>query len=211
MLIDALLDNVWLDLAIWIVLYVSDYQLTIISARRYAETIKEFSLQEGSFELTPFYEGDVDALRRFSPRMVLMLTLQCAAILIFWTLTQWSGDREVFAGFLGAFFLLEVVVHMRHARNLVTFHYGQQGGLRGRLERARWLVLRLSAVDMALYAVLFVLLFLLTGSWFVLGGVGGCLITAVRQWHSASVALARKAEAREATQELDKGGVSDAT
>ena len=93
---------------------------------------------------------------------------------------------------VGTLFLLEVVVHMRHARNLVTSHFSRRGGVQGRLEQARWFMLRLSAADLAAYAVLFFLLFVLTGSWFVLGGVFGCVINAALHWHRADMALVAK-------------------
>jgi hypothetical protein len=204
MLEQVLLNNLWLDILIWIALYISDYQLTIVSARLYQTVGREFLSLEGSFELTPFYERDVDALRRVSPRFLAMLTLQCLAIFLMWTFTtQWSDDPALFSFVLGALFLLEVVVHVRHVRNLVTFHYARRiGSLKGRLERARWFVLRLSAVDLAGYALLFLLVFLLTGSWFFLGGTTSCLVTAAKHWHQATKALAPRPETPEGTETL---------
>lgn len=198
MLEELLLNNIWLDLLIWIVLYLSDYQLTIVSARLHQAVLKDHLPLEGSFELTPFYERDVNVLRRVSPRLLAMLALQCLVLLLYWTLTTvWSYYPAPFLLLLGAFFLLEVVVHIRHVRNLVTFRYARRGGLEGRLERARWFVLRLSALELVGYAALFLLIFLLTGSWFVLGGTVSCLVTAAKHWHQANKASAPQPEAPE--------------
>ena len=57
-------------------------------------------------------------------------------------------------------------------------------GLRGRIEYPRWLSLRLSAVEILGFAVLFLVAFLISGSWFFIGGAISCLLTGVkhRDW-----------------------------
>jgi hypothetical protein len=205
MLEELLVNNIWLVILLWIVLYISDYQLTIVSARRYQTVGEKYLSVEGSFELTPFYERDVDALRRFSPRLLAVLALQCLLILFAWTLSKEWGGEPVFFWILGAFFLLEVVIHIRHLRNLVTYHYfGQGEALWGKLDRSRWLVLRLSAVDLIGYAAIFLLVFLLTGSWFFVGGVTSCLVTAAKHWHQANKARSAQPKPSESSMAVDE-------
>jgi hypothetical protein len=50
----------WTGVALWIILYISDYYLTLYSARGFHE-IGHFQF-EGSLELTPQYQKDIDAL-----------------------------------------------------------------------------------------------------------------------------------------------------
>src|SRR5258705_13294441 len=67
---------------LWIILYTSDYYLTIYSARGFRE-IGHFQF-EGSFELTPQYQSDIDALKPISKRHVVLLLLYSLIILILW-------------------------------------------------------------------------------------------------------------------------------
>ena len=53
---------------LWALLYISDYACTIASAGAYRAGVSEYIEFEGSFELTPYYQADVNALRHFSRR-----------------------------------------------------------------------------------------------------------------------------------------------
>jgi len=70
-MVDALLDSVWLGPSLWAALYASDYFLTIACARMYQAQDK--IVFEGSYEITPLFQADVNALRRLSPRFVIAL------------------------------------------------------------------------------------------------------------------------------------------
>ncbi len=65
---------------LWIILYISDYYLTIYSARGFRE-IGHFQF-EGSFELTPQYQKDIDTLRPVSRRHITLLFVYSLIILI---------------------------------------------------------------------------------------------------------------------------------
>lgn len=81
-------------------------------------------------------------------------------------------------------------MHVRHARNAFLFRAVLAGqGVFGRVKYGRATILRLSAVESLAFAFLFMVAFAATGSWFVLGGVGGCLGLA-----RSHFALARKHE-----------------
>ncbi len=183
MLEDVLVDNLWLVLIIWVVLYVSDYTLTIATAQLYERGVRNLIEFEGGVELNPYFQRDVAALRQISPRFVIMLLCSTALIGFEWLVTVQTGVlREGFSFFIGGLFLLEAAVHMRHLRNLVTYRDMARGrGVQGRIAYRRWLVLRVSALDLAGLAALYLLTFLLTGSWFFAGGAGFCGGLAVRQ------------------------------
>jgi hypothetical protein len=55
----------------------------------------------------------------------------------------------------------------------------------GRLEYSRPLMLRLSSLELLTFSGLFAVLFLFTGSVFILGGVTTCLSLAVQHWRLA--------------------------
>jgi hypothetical protein len=83
MLEELLVNNVWLAIAVWIIVYTLNYQLTITSAKLYQAGAKDYFRIEGSVELTPIYQKDVDALRRFSTRalgIVIFFSLLLAAM-----------------------------------------------------------------------------------------------------------------------------------
>jgi hypothetical protein len=65
--------SVWPGLTVWVLLYISDYALTIAGARLYRGGVSEKLAFEGSYEITPFFQRDINSLRRISPRFLVML------------------------------------------------------------------------------------------------------------------------------------------
>ena len=68
----------WPGLILWIVLYISDYYLTLYAARGFKE-IGHIQF-EGSYELTPQYQKDIDALTPVSRRHLIALVLSSAIL-----------------------------------------------------------------------------------------------------------------------------------
>src|SRR5262249_29585706 len=68
-------DNLWSGLMVWVVLYVSDYSLTLACARLYRQGVCDKIVFEGSFELTPYFQADIDSLRAVSPRFLAALII----------------------------------------------------------------------------------------------------------------------------------------
>lgn len=172
------LTNVWIGLAFWAVLYISDYTLTIVGARLY-QGVREKITFEGSYELNPYFQRDVNALRTISPRFVVALVLSSAWLCIVWILAQLAAPQlYVFA--LGTMISLQLCVHVRHIRNISFFRIVATDAVRGRIEYSKWATLRNSAVEMLSLSGLFVVLFVFTGSRFLLGGVLSCSIVAAK-------------------------------
>jgi hypothetical protein len=179
----------WPGLLLWIAVYISDYMATVISAHLYRRQAKDHLVFEGSFELTPQFQRDIDSLRWVSPRFLIMLVLTSLILVAEW----WLSHQEPFGPgmymfILGGFVLMEAAVHMRHFRNLFLFRstFGP-AGITGRIEYPRKIILRLSAFEFLEFSVLFFLLYVATQSWFLLGGSLACLIISFRHW-----ALARR-------------------
>ena len=61
--------------------------------------------------------------------------------------------------------------------------------VRGRIEYSRRLTLRMSSVELLGFSGLFLLLFILTQSWFILGGTMSCLVTAVKHLRLARASV----------------------
>jgi hypothetical protein len=184
------LDSLWPGLATWAALYVSDYCLTIYCARLYRTRARGRICFEGSFELTPMFQKDVDAGRRFSPRFLIVLVASGAWLGMAWLLSNLPPvNLEIYEFALGMLVLVELAVHHRHIRNAVFFRTGfGDDGVRGRIEYPRPLILRNSAAELLCFAGLYLAVFAVTGSPFLLGGATLTLATGL-----GHLRLARKA------------------
>jgi hypothetical protein len=187
-MLDFFLDSPWPGMVAWTLLYISDYALTIRCAALYNKHVRETIGFDGSYELTPIFQRDVDALKVVSPRFLLALASSVATVGLVWLLTS-PKFLVLYAFLLGAMLLVELTVHVRHVRNLSMFLDVARGeAIRGRIEYSRPAMLRMSAVELAAFAGVYFIIFLFSESWFVLGGAASCLSTARKHF-----ILARKA------------------
>jgi hypothetical protein len=182
-----LIDNVWLAILIWVVLYVSDYALTLSAARLYRTGANKHIGFEGSYELTPYFVKDIDTLRFLSPRFLLALVLSVLFILAEWGLFVPFGHLPgAFLFVLGMLYLVEAAIHLRHWHNLYVFRQCRhEGNVTGRIEYTKSFSLRNSAVQVWGFSALFLALALVTGSWFLAGGSLSCLATGIQHWRLA--------------------------
>ena len=170
-----LATNPWYGILFWIILYSSDYYLTLYSARGFRE-IGHFQF-EGSFELTPQYQRDIDNLRPISRLHLTLLVVYSLVIFAIWWITHLSTKLEwTYPLYLGMFLLLEVAVHLRHLRNIFLIHEIRRNpdGVDGQIIYKRWFSYRVSAQELYLFATFFLLVALLTLSLFFLGGAIMC-------------------------------------
>lgn len=181
----TLIEHWWLGPLATVVVFASDYYLTIRSARLYHAGGKDYMEVEGSYELNPTYEADIDSLRLLSPRLFLNLALTTAFLVAVWLLSvRWESLLPVEGYFfaLGSFVCLQGPIHVRHTHNLVLFRHAISGqGVTGSVRFDRWLSLEISAAGMWMAAAFFLIWFLLTGSWFLLGGAMSCTVVGIRQ------------------------------
>jgi hypothetical protein len=170
---------------------VSDYYLTILFARRYKEYLHNYVNYEGSIELTPEFQKDVDELRLVSPQFIIRwLVSSILFYLLWWSTVVDLEQPQIFYILIGAFILRGAVVLLRHFRNLSIYPIAKSGGLTGKIEYTRWSVLKLSAKEFIGFSVMFLLLAILLKSWFFGGGVFGCMVTGVQHWNMSKKALA---------------------
>ena len=177
----AVLTSAWLGPLTWAALFISDYVLTLRCARLYRGQGK--IVFEGSYEITPAYQADVDALRKLSPRFVAALAVSTAYIWLVRRLTE-SAGHDLYTGVLGAMVLTQFTVHVRHLRNWFLFSKGI-GVIAGRLVYPRRFVLTFSAFELLVFSGLYFGLFVLTASVFVLGGSLACGILGLKHYQLA--------------------------
>lgn len=178
----------WYGILVWIILYTSDYYLTIYCARGFRE-IGHIQF-EGSFELTPQFQNDIDNLRPVSKLHITLLVIYSIVILILWWITHLTSYLIwTYPFYLGMFLLLEVAVHMRHLRNVVIIReIRKNGGVEGQIAYKKSFSYRISANDLYLSATLFLLVAVLTYSLFFLGGAVMCYATGFKHVRLAKIA-----------------------
>ena len=184
---NPLFDSLWPGLTFWSILYISDYYLTLACARLYRAGVQEKIVLQGSYEITPYFQSDIDSLRSLSPRFLAAFLWTTALLSAVWWLSLQSTP-VMYQVVLGAMLSLESAIHIRHFRNLFLFRESSDpAAVRGRIEYSRTLMLRMSAVELLAFSGLFGLALVFTQSWFVFGGAVSCLVTA-----SKHLKLARK-------------------
>jgi hypothetical protein len=171
-MMDILAKNAWFAPLLWVFLYTSDYFLTIACARLYKAQDK--IVFEGSYEITPIHQADVNALRLFSPRFLLCLLFSTALLVLMRILS--TSERES-TGFyelvVGMMILAQITVHIRHLRNWYVFKKAVNH-IKGRLEYPRGIMLRMSVFELVVFAIVYAVFFALTWQLFFLGGAVIC-------------------------------------
>jgi hypothetical protein len=174
----------WVGALAWAALYCSDYYLTLACARLYAQQDKiKF---EGSYELNPLFEAEVDALKRISPRFIAMLVVSTILVFLGGVITE-PDMHDLNMVTLGALLLIQLTVHVRHLRNWLLFRHAlRSGGVTGHLEYARHVALRASAFEFLEFGVLYAFIYAFTPAGpFVLGGAFACAVSAIGQYRLA--------------------------
>jgi hypothetical protein len=172
-------ETQWLAPLLWAGLYISDYCFTIACARLYqAQSTIVF---EGSYEITPIFQADVNALRRFSPRFVAILVASTAYV---WWVARVSSiwDLYICDVAIGALVLIQLTVHLRHLRNWFLFRAVRRGSIAGCIEYPRGIILRASAFELLSFGGLYTWLFVVTHDRFVLGGAIACALLSLNHY-----------------------------
>jgi len=170
----------WYGVILWGIFYISDYYLTLYSARGFRK-IGHFQF-EGSFELTPQFQKDIDALKPVSKRHLIALILSSLLLILIWWLTRLNFYLELaYLLFLGMFLLMEVAIHLRHFRNISLIRTARKyGGIDGQISYKKWFSYRISANEFYTFAGFFLIIAILTYSQFFLGGAIICLAVGIR-------------------------------
>ncbi|HTK45511.1 MAG TPA: hypothetical protein VL749_09195 [Patescibacteria group bacterium] len=183
-MIDRVLFD-WAPAAIVVVVgaFFADYLLTHLGARA-SQRVRDRWSVEGSYEMNPTWERQIDSGRLFGVRVFGVAAL-LAALLGAARLLSWAGgellDPAFFAFAVGSIALLQAPVLMVHAANLQTFRdLADPTAVEGGVHYRRWFVYRQGAAHLVRFAVLWLLLWLPSQQAFFLGGALSCLIFARR-------------------------------
>ena len=177
-----LVGNPWFPLALGLVAYALGYYLGIVETYLYHAGAKDYVVFHGSYELTPALQEMFAKRRYVNGRLLAALGLLAAGILAVWDVSVRQYDRaDLFSFLIGGLVLVELATAIRRFRNIVSFHYARSAGhLKGKVEYSSRLVHTQAFVELYGFTVLYVLSFLVTGSWFFLGGALTCFVTGRR-------------------------------
>jgi hypothetical protein len=160
------LNHPWLPAALWIVLLVGDYYLTLWGARLYrAQHVYQI---EGSYELNPLYERDVDRQRLFSGWLLLWVIVGAALLLGGYAVEA----KYAYGVVVGCMIVGDIGIWMGHLENITALRgiCGRRPGVIGQVRSSRENTYRRSSFRFAMLGLLAVVLFVLTGSAMILGG-----------------------------------------
>ena len=177
-ILDFILNNVWVAIGVWALLYCLDYAFTITAARWYRDGAQQhFAFSEG-IELNPFFQDDIAKIRILSFRFFLMLFVISGLFFIVYI----AQLPEAFAVLWGMFVGIQLANHCRHLHSLAAhFHARRSVGVSGKIQYEHWLSLRIASVDFFSFGLLFLILFVFWGHFFALGAAFGCFLLALRQ------------------------------
>ena len=171
-----------------VVAFLADYVLTHLGARA-SQRVRERWSVEGSYEMNPVWERQIDSGRWFSwrvPAVALLLAVLLGSMRILLA-PDVSGidlgdaglgfEPAIFGFTVGLIALLQVPVLYAHATNLQTFRdladrTAAEGGVRYR----RWFAYRQGAGHFIRFAAIWLALWLPSQQAFFLGGMVGCLL-----------------------------------
>src|SRR5262245_13990220 len=141
-----MLGTPWPGIAVWIVLFISDYTMTLLCARMYQAGVREKMVFQGSYEITPYFQKDIDSLKVLSPRFLIALIGNALVMGVVWWCSNFSETPELYNFMIGAMICMQLAIHTRHWRNLFLFRAMlKNDDIRGRVEYPRSTLLRLSS------------------------------------------------------------------
>jgi hypothetical protein len=179
-----LVEQAWFGPLLVAGLSLLDYRLSVVGLRWYRQGADRHYDLEGSYELNPPFETDVEALRPVSPKHLIAVVRMVAIILAAWFLTvfadRWQG---VYVGVVGFFVLTQVPAHIRHIQNIALFRFvALRGGVQGKTLTPRWMDLQVSGVLFWSFAAVYALLWVLLDEPFLAGGAVGAALAGARFW-----------------------------
>ena len=175
----------WAPLVIGLVvaIFFTDYSLTHLGARA-SERVRDRWSVEGSYEMNPSWERQIDSGRWFGWRVVAVPALLAIALVAVRVLAEGEGYWMVPGSFglaAGTMLLLQAPVLMVHGANLLSFHdLADPTAIEGGIRYSRWYIYRQAALLIGAWGFLWLLLWLPSQQLFFLGGAASCLGFAYR-------------------------------
>jgi hypothetical protein len=164
--------------ALWMLMFASDWLMDWWGARLYHQQVKHFCLFEKGYNLKALSAEEIAHPSRILLRFISELAITATALWLILYTCRLYANWQFYELFCGFFLLLEACVHFRHVRNVTLFSLTRPGsGLYGSLAVPRWLTLRNAFVEFGMFGIAFLLIYFFDNTnHFALGGVIGCFL-----------------------------------
>lgn len=176
------LDQVGLTTLLGAIFFVFDAFLTFQASYLYHAGAKDHIVYEGLYDPPEVY-GKPAQQRLLSPIFLLKLGFLCLMLIGGWiVLVRRLNRPEVFLFLLGGLFLYQLAVILIGFRRVMLFRSAARSeGIRGQVVYSQRQVWMQTILELYGFVVLYLLVFLVAGGWFFLGGVLTCFISSRRQ------------------------------
>ena len=184
MLENLLLTYPWVAVAVALAAYAGGYLLGVYEIYLYQTGAKDLAELEGGYYSLTSGTAESIARRRFlTPQFLIALPILAVAVWALWDAAVQIYQRpEILSFLIGGLVLLEAAVSLQYLRNIVLFEYARRAeGVWGKIEYSRRLWHTLGYVELYGFTGLYFLMFVVTSSWFFLGGALACFVTARRR------------------------------
>ena len=169
-----------------VIVFAAEHYTAIYEAHLYHTAVKDFIVYDGLYRLTPEYQAVLTRRRWISGRWLATWGVLAAGVYVaWWGLTQQLDRPDVFLLLMGGLLLNELAEISRQYRQIMFFReVRRRGGLHGHISLTRQLGVMRHVFDLYAFVMLYLVLFLLTGSWFLLGGAVACFVSSrrLRDW-----------------------------
>jgi hypothetical protein len=179
---EIFLNQVWFTILMGGILFVVDAFLTYEASFLYHAGAKDHFTYDGIYD-PPEVHSKPPQQRLLSPIFLLKVGFLCLMIFAGWiVLVRQLGRPEIFLFTLGGLYLYLLADGLIEFRRVMLFRSAQRGeGIRGQVifsQRQVWMQIVLELYG---FVALYLLIFLMIGGWFFLGGAVTCFISSRRQ------------------------------
>jgi hypothetical protein len=180
-------QNVWLAAAVCVLVYLLDYLLSHQETRLYREIQGRYLTIEEVYNESPTFDVKTGRPRLVNFRISAILVVMATGVYLVWLVSQRVQQPLVFSVLVGGLILMKLASMARRWRSISLYHGLQkEGGVSEHCEVSRRLYFTVMYNDLYNFTVLYFIVFVLTGSWFFIGGALTCLV-AGRRWRDYTV------------------------
>ena len=186
MLERLLLQSPWVAVVVAALAFAAEQYATIYESHLYHLSVEASLTYEGLYRLSPQQQAILARQRLISGRLLAILAVLIVGVYsAWWALTQQIDRPDVFLLLMGGLVLSELAELSWSYRQIMFFReVRRRGGLQGQIKLTRQLSVMSRVFDQYAFVMLYLVLFLLTGSWMLLGGAVACFVSSrrLRDW-----------------------------
>jgi len=181
-----LIATPWLAIGLGVIAVAVDHLTALYEAYLYHTVMKGSIDYVERYRLTPEVQTALTQRRWFGPRLLVICVVLALAIgAAWWVCVQQLARPDVFVLLMGGLVLAPTADTLRQYQQIMVFReVRRRGGLQGRVTVARQLSFMQTVYSLYSYVIVYLVLFVFTGSWFVLGGALATFVNSrrLRDW-----------------------------